>query len=155
VPEAPNAEVLARAYISALDIAREAHFARQDWAVALRCLDDTLAAKRALQRPAEDLAATRMNRAVVLGRLGRFGEAQRELEACLQLFRDDPAQSARVLGSLADLFDKQGDVRQAIAQVRRALALCEQLPDPLDRAYSHGNLAIYLERRGTPAELVA
>ena len=35
VPEAPNAEALARALISALDIAREGDYARQDWASAL------------------------------------------------------------------------------------------------------------------------
>ena len=62
-------------------------------------------------------------------------------------------QESQVLGSLASLFDEQGDVRQAITQERRALALCEQLPDPRDRAISHHNLAIYLERSGTPSAL--
>ena len=71
-----------------------------------------------------------MNRAVELGSLGRFGEAKAELEECLQVFQNDPAMRARVLSSLATLFDEQGDVPQAIAQQRRALALCEQLPDP-------------------------
>ena len=42
---------------------------------------------------------------------------------------------------------------QAIAQERRALALCEQLPDPRDRAISHHNLANYLERSGNPSAL--
>jgi hypothetical protein len=58
-----------------------------------------------------------------------------------------------VRGSLADLFDKQGDVSQAIAQQRRALSVCEQLPDPTDRVISHGNLSNYLERSGTPSAL--
>ena len=109
--------------------------------------------KRALERPAEDIAATRMNRANVLRKLGRFGEAKAELEDCLQVFQNDPARRARVLSSLADLFDEQGDVAQAITQERRALALCEQLPDPGDRAISHNNLANYLERSGTPSAL--
>ena len=153
VPEAPDAEFLARAFISALDIATDADFSRNDWASALRRLDATLEVKRALERPAEDIGATRMNRAVVLGRLRRFGEARAELEACLQLFQNDPAMSAKVLGSLADLFDEQGDVAQAITQQRRALALREQLPDPADRAISHNNIANYLERHGTPSAL--
>lgn len=153
VPEALDPAFLARAYISALDVACDAHFAAQDWEAALPRLDAILAVKRALERPAEDIAVTRMNRANVLGRLGRFGEAQAELEACLQINQHDPVQSQRIRSALADLFAKQGDVTQAIAQERRALVLCEQLPDPSDRAISHNNLAIYLERSGTPAAL--
>lgn len=153
VPEAPDAENLARAYIGALDIAREADFARQDWASALRRVDAVLEVKRALERPAEDIAHDRMNRANVLMNLYRFAEARAELEACLPLFQNDPARSAKVLGSLADLFAQQGDVAKAITQVRRALALLEQLPDPAERASSHNNLANYLERHGAPAAL--
>jgi len=92
-----------------------------------------------------------MNRASALGRLGRFGEAQAELEDCLQVFENDPARRATILSSLADLFDDQGDIAQAITQQRRALALSEQLPNPRERAISHHNLANYLNRSGTPA----
>ncbi len=152
VPEAPHPEVLARTYISALDIARDAHYARQDWQAALPRIDAILEVTHTLQRP-DEYAATRMNRAVVLGNLGRFGEAQAELEACLQIFQHDPTKSARVLSSLADLFDKQGDVTEAIRQERRALALREYLPDPHDRTISHNNLAESLYRSGTPAAL--
>ena len=153
VPEAPDAESLARALIGALDIARQAHWALEDWDAALRRVDAILELKRALQRPAQDIAGDRMNRAVVLQRLGRFPEAQAELEACLQVFQHDPARSSRTRSALAILFDDQGDVPQAITQERRALALCQQLPDPRGRAISHNNLAIYLERHGTPSGL--
>ena len=153
VPEAPDAEFLARAFIGALDIAREAHFAQGDWPLALRRIDAILEVERALQRPAEHVAATRMNRANVLGRLRRFGEAKAEMEACLPLFQDSPSDNAGALSSLADLFSMQGDIPQAIVQARRALALREQLPEPEDRAISHHNLANYLERSGTPSAL--
>ena len=153
VPEAPDAEMLARAYISALDIAMNADVARQDWESALRRLDAVLEVKRALERPAKDIAATRGTRANVLKELGRFSEARAELEDLAQLFQNSPVDTAKVLSSLAGLFDKQGDVAQAITQQRRALALCEQLPDPADRASSHNNLANYLERSGAPAAL--
>jgi tetratricopeptide (TPR) repeat protein len=153
VPEAPDAEVLARTYISALDIARQADYARNDWESALRRLDTTLEVQHALERSAEDIGAARFNRAVVLVRLGRFGEVRAELEDCLQLFQNNPSWRSKALTSLARLFDEQGDVRQAIAQQRRALAVCEQLPDPDDRAVSHNNLAIYLERQGTAPAL--
>ncbi len=153
VPEAPDPEFLARTLIGALDIACQADRALDDWESALSRNDAVLEVERELQRPAEDIARTRVNRAVVLESLGRFGEAKAELEECLQVFQYDPAMRAKVLGSLARLFSEQGDVPQAIAQVRRALALCEQLPDPSDRALSHNNLANYLERSGNPFAL--
>jgi len=154
VPEAPDAELLARVFIGALDIAKDADYAREDWESALVRLDASLEVERALERPAEVIAATRMNRANVLMQSpGRFGEARAELEACLDAFQNMPDATAKVRGSLADLFNKQGDVAQAITQQRRALALCEQLPDPAVRAISHSNLAHYLERRGTATDL--
>jgi tetratricopeptide (TPR) repeat protein len=154
VPEAPNVEFLARTLLGALDSAMAAHYALEDWEAALRRIDGKLEVKRSLERPAEDIAVDRMNRANVLGRLDRFGEAQAELEDCLRVFQDNPAMRAAVLGSLAGLFADRGDVPQAITQVRRALALCEQLPDPRDRAISHNNLTSYLDRSGTPSALV-
>jgi tetratricopeptide (TPR) repeat protein len=152
-PEAPDREYLARTIISALDIAREAHYAQNDWEPALRRIDAALEIKQELQRPEEDIALTRGNRANVLSRLGRFAEARAELEALLQVFRNDPARSAKVRSSLASLFNQQGDLAQAIAQQRRALTLREQLPDPSDRAISHNNLANYLDRINDPSAL--
>jgi tetratricopeptide (TPR) repeat protein len=154
VPEAPDPEGLARAIVSALDIARQAHFAQEDWTSALRRIDAILEVERAVKRPTQDIAATRMNRANVLKELARFGEARAEMEACLQIFQDDPTRREVVLSSLADLFATQGDVRQAIKLERSALAICEQLPDPSDRAISHNNLANYLRRSGMPSDSV-
>ena len=85
----------------ALDIAKDADRALNDWESALRRTDAVLEVKRGLKRPAEDIARNRMNRAVALVRLGRFGEAKVELEECLQVFQNDPAMRAMVLGSLA------------------------------------------------------
>ncbi|MDX1997773.1 MAG: CHAT domain-containing protein [Thermoanaerobaculia bacterium] len=148
LPEAPNAEDLARTYIGALDVADDADRARQAWQSALTRVDAMLEVKQALRRPAEDLASTRMNRANVLVRLSRLGEAQAELEACLEAFNGDPAGKAMVWGSLANVFDGQGDLPQAIQLARRALALHSQLPEPLKRAISHSDLASYLGRKG-------
>jgi hypothetical protein len=153
VEDAPDAEYLARAITGALDIARAAHYAQEDWEAALTRIDAILEVKRTMNRPAEEIALTRMNRAVVLARVGRFDEAKSELEDCLQIFKDDPARRARVIGSLAELFYEQGDVGQAIRQERRALALFEQLPDPRDRAISHNNLAHYLYGSGEPSSI--
>jgi tetratricopeptide (TPR) repeat protein len=154
VSDAPDPEILARALISALDIAKECHLVRKDWPACLRCMDDTLEAERALGRPVEEIASTRSNRANVLLQMpGRIDEAKAELEACLTLFEGDPAASAAVLSSLAGVLERQGDIRQAIIQERRSLAIQEQLPNPANRAVSHHNLANYLERSGTPSAL--
>ncbi|MGH8591991.1 MAG: CHAT domain-containing protein, partial [Gammaproteobacteria bacterium] len=149
VPEAPDPEFLARALIAGLAIAREAHYIQENWESALRRIDGVLTVKRALGRAAKDIASSRLHRANVLNRLGRFDAAKAEMEDCLDLLQDDPAQRADVFGFLAQLFYRQGDVAQAITQERRALALSEQLPDPRDRAISHNNLAMYLASRGT------
>jgi tetratricopeptide (TPR) repeat protein len=151
VAESPDAEILARVLLSALDIARNAHEAQENYESALRRVDAMLEVERALCRPAEDIAAERMNRANVLVRLGRHSDAQSELEACLQIFRNDPPRRAAVLSSHANLCYDRGEVPQAITQVRRALAIFDQLPDPTDRATSHDNLACYLHRSGTPS----
>ncbi|MGH9834301.1 MAG: tetratricopeptide repeat protein, partial [Blastocatellia bacterium] len=130
-----------------------AHFAQEDWESSLHRIDTMLEVQRALERPAEDNARILINRANVLGALGRFGEAQIELEDCLQVFQHDRARSVRVLSSLAILFYEQGDMPQAVRQERRALTLCEQLPGPNDRAISHNNLAYYLERTGVSSAI--
>ncbi len=154
VPEAPYAEYLARVFISAIDIAKDADFVRQDWESALHRLETKLEIEQALHRSAQSIGMTRMNRANVLMKIpGRLGEAKSELEACLDLFENKPDSSAAVLSSLANLFYKQDDITQAIAQERRALAMREQLPDPNERAISHNNLGHYLERLDSPADL--
>jgi tetratricopeptide (TPR) repeat protein len=152
LPEAPNLAFLARTFIAALDIANDADRAQNDWNSALRRTDAVLDVKRALQCTADDIAETRMNRAVELDALDRYDEAKAELEVCLEVFQNDPARRATVLASLAHVFDKQGHVPHAISQQRRALALREALRDPAARAISHSNLAIHLERSGTPSD---
>ena len=153
VPESPDPEYLARGVIATLGIVAHAQCALEDWEAAVSAIDAILGVKRALQRPAEDIAATRTDRANVLARLSRFAEAKAELEACLLVFQNNPVRSARVIGSLASLFNDQGDVAQAANQERRALAVREQLPDSRDRATSHNNLASFLDRSGTPTAL--
>lgn len=153
VPQAPDTEQLARTLISALDVARQTDNARNDWESALKRIDTMIAVERDLHRSDEDIGESRFNRANVLLMLNRLPEARRELEACSKIFEDHPSVRSKVLSSLAELFNKQGDLSQAIVQERRSLALCDRLPDPADRAISHGNLAKYLRRQDTPATL--
>jgi len=127
VPEAPDLEFLSRVYISALDIAKEVDYAQKDWNSALKRLETSLQVKQAIARSAADIGQTRYSRATVLIQLGWPEEAKEELEACLELFADDPTKKSKVRHSLADLFDELGDTAQAIRQVRQALAICEHL----------------------------
>ena len=53
-----------------------------------------------------------------------------------------------MLSALADVWDERGDTAQAADLQRQALAVCNRLPDPSDRAISHNNLAKYLEKLG-------
>lgn len=152
VHEAPDREVLARSVIAALDVARDAYWEEEDWKHALETIEKTLELERELNRSPEDIAATRLNRAVALIGLQRLIEARAEIEHCMGAFQEHPVMYAKSLSALADLLDNQGDVAGAIEQERRALAKCEQLPDPCDRAVSHYNLADYLERNGAPED---
>ena len=154
VPEAPDAEALARAFISALDIAKEAHCALDDWESALRRTDTVLEVKRALERPAEDIAVDsdepgqRARTTSPLrrgqGRVGRVPPGFPE--------RPDPHVPRRSVPSPICSTSKatwpRPSPRSAAPSPSR-----EQLPDPDDRAISHNNLAIYLERSGTPSAL--
>ena len=144
VPEAPDATILTRIWISSLDIAKDGAFAKRDWPTALFYLDEMLECMQSLSRSPYDIGNVRMNRASVLMQLKEFSNARQELEACLPLFQADPYRSSGVLFSLADLFSEMGDVQQAIVLARRALAIRNDLPSPQDRAGSHHNLAKYL-----------
>src|SRR5262249_14528808 len=104
-------------------IAMHGHIAQEDWEAALRRIDAILEVNRVLERPAEDIARNRMNRANMLVRMGRFGAAKADLEDCLQVFQNDSAHRAKALSSLADLFDKQDDVAQAVSDLRQSRRL--------------------------------
>lgn len=153
LPDSLGGEVIVRTYIGALDVAKQADSATEDWDSALRRQDAVLEVERRLHQPLLDIADSRMNRANILVALHRFGEARQELEECLALFQNDSAREARVRSILAALFAGQNDINQAVIQERRALALREQFEVPSERAVSHHNLAAYLQRFGEPDSL--
>lgn len=147
-PEAPDREILVRALTGGLDIATEAHIALKQWEPALERIEASLVVKKSAGRTSHDIAIDRVNRANVLSTLKRYDDAKDEIEACLDIFADDPAGRALVLASLASLYHDTGDVGQAIAQARRASALHDSLPDPSERAKLHNNLSNYLAHAG-------
>lgn len=150
VREAPDAVLLGRVLVGALDIAREANSALNRWPESLHLLEEIEATERSLGEGMHELTRTRFNQYGPLLRLGRFDEAQRLLEGCLQVFRevDDLTNQAMALSALADLWDKRGDRGQAAALQRQALTVLNRLPGLADRAMSHGNLSNYLDRVG-------
>jgi tetratricopeptide (TPR) repeat protein len=139
---APDADFLARAFISALDIAGEAHQTLEHWQECLDLLTEIEQVEQAGGESEQALARTRFNRYKPLIGLGRLDEAQWVLEGCLQVFShvNDLTQQATVLSALAEVWEKRGDVSRAIELARQALAICERLPNPEDRAISHGKL---------------
>jgi len=147
---APDADFLARAFISALDIAKEAHQTLKHWQDCLDLLTETEQVKQACGESTHALARTRFNRYKHLMKLERLDEAQRVLEGCLQVFSNvnDLTAQATVLSALTDVWNERGDVSHAIELARQSLALRERLPNPEDRAISHGNLSIYLHKVG-------
>lgn len=150
VPEAPDAEVLARALIGAFNLAIQVDDVNEDWEASLAKVEIVLDIERSLARPSEGIGATRFNRANTLMQMPeRLDEARDELEACIELFQHEPNVRAKILTSLANLAEKQGDLNTSIDYERRALALHEQLPDPFGCLDSHNNLACCLSMRAT------
>lgn len=150
VPEAPDAVVLGRVLVGALDIARQANSALKRWQVCLDLVEEMETTRGSLGEGKHELAFTRFNRYYPLLSLGRLDEAQRLLEGCLQVFCevDDLTGQARVLSALADLWNRRGDHGQAVALERQALAVLSRLPALADRAASHANLSGYLGHLG-------
>jgi tetratricopeptide (TPR) repeat protein len=135
--------------VRALQILAEERTITRDWLSAVRNYDLIIRLKKERGSPEVEIGFSRASRANVLRQLGRYPEAKRELEDCLDVFRNDPTTSALVLSSLGDLFAGMGDQAQAIAQHRRALVVLDQSPNPIDRATVHGNIALCLEKSGT------
>jgi tetratricopeptide (TPR) repeat protein len=154
VAEAPDPELLGRAMVGALDVARRAVLAPEEWEASLALLDELESVQRDLGSGEHERARTRFHRYGPLLRLRRLPEAQSVLEECLAVFRryDDLTAQVTTLNGLADLWNRKDDPRQAADLERRALDLSNRLPGPECRGASHENLAIYLRRLGATAD---
>lgn len=144
IADAPDSETLARLYMNVLEAIGDAHFAQPDWPAALEVIEAAITLKRQLQRPPDDIAGSLTDRANILRNLGRLQEAKTELEACYDLYGDNPIAQTRVISSLGRVFEELADYQQALQQERRVLAMHEYLLDPVERAISHNNMANYL-----------
>jgi tetratricopeptide (TPR) repeat protein len=154
VPQAPDTEFLGRLLVGGLNIAGQASLSLERWGACLELVGETEQAERELGEGQLELAITRFNRYGPLIRLGRLDEAQRVVEECLAVFRgmDDLTHQSGALSAMADIWAERGDTGQAIALARQALAIRNRLPDPCDRAISHGNLSTYLHKAAQTAE---
>ena len=149
-PDAPNPVVLGRALVSGLDIAEDANRQLERWDACLTLLNEIEQTKREMGASKQEQARTRYNQYGPLMKLGRLTEAQRVVEACLDVEREagDLYGQSKALSALADIWKERGDLTQAIALERQSLSICNRLPDPSDRAISHGNLSSYLDDSG-------
>ena len=150
VPDAPEPVVLARNLVSGLDIAEDANGQLERWDACLTLLTEIEQIKREIGANKQEQFRTRFNQYWPLLKLGRLAEAQRVVEACFAVFAEagDLTMQSKALSALADIWAARGDLTQASALERQALSICNRLPDPSDRAISHGNLATYLEKAG-------
>jgi len=150
--EAPDREQLGRAFISALDIAKDAYSRQENWQACLDMLKEQEQVQKERGAGDLDVAQTRFNQYYPLLELNKLPEAQQVLEECLHIFRDndDTYRQSAALSALADVWDRRGDLRQAIGLQRQALSLCNGLPVPSDRAVSHENLSNYLHKSAQP-----
>jgi tetratricopeptide (TPR) repeat protein len=154
VPEAPEDALLARTLLIGLEIACHTHRALERWQPSLDLLGELEQVQRDLGAGEHEVARMRVNRYGPLMALGDLAEARAVLKGCLDVFHrvDDVTNEAIATSALADVWNELGDPTQAIALERRALAVCDRLPLPGDRAASHHNLVNYLHAAGTPAE---
>ncbi len=148
VEEAPDPVDLARALVSGLDIAREANQNLEQWQACLDLLDELERVKQKAGWGRHERYITRFNKYGPLVSLGRLDEARQTVEACLEVYReeDDLLNQSKALGALADIRGTGGDLEQAVALERKALAVRSKLPDLQDRSISHHNLSEYLYR---------
>ncbi len=154
VAEAPDRTVLGRTLVSGLDIAKDANRSLERWQACLDLLKEIESVEGAQGENEVELAGTRFNQYGALLRLGRVDAAQRIVESCLTVFRSAGvvADEARCLSALAQIWDERGEIFEAIALERQALAVSNTLPDPSDRAISHDSLSTYHDKAGQPTE---
>jgi hypothetical protein len=148
--QAPDKDFLLSVLIDALDIAESAQRELENWQACLALLQETADLQQIRGDNEQEQAETRFNTYTPLLYLGHLDEAQEVLNHCLQVYKryEDLTGQEQSLSALADICNKRGDSSQAIALERQALAICERLEDPEDRAISHGNLANYLFNAG-------
>jgi tetratricopeptide (TPR) repeat protein len=155
VPEAPQLWFLQRVLCAALDFARMANMALGRVEACLHLMDECEQVQREKGMSEYELARTRFNRYGALIELGRLPEAKELLEDCLRVCQDvqDFGGQAMALSGLGQVWQRIGDMNQAIALERQALALWERLPDPCGRSGSHSRLADHLRYAGQLEEM--
>jgi tetratricopeptide (TPR) repeat protein len=140
LPQAPHPQ-LAATLIHALDIASRINASEEEWEPALNRADAIVALKRALKYSPENIGVDQLTRAFCLTELERYTEAKTELDHCLNVFKNNTSFKAKTYSYLAVLFNKLGDIPQAILQGRRALATLGNSESIGDRGAAHYNLA--------------
>ncbi len=146
LPEAPDSVFLARALIYGLDVAENANLQLENWEACLSLLKEKEQTEQENGAGRQELCGSRFNQYWPLINLGRLDEAQAVLGECLAVFREanDLIHQAACLNAFANIWDLRGDMGQAIALEKQALAIRNQLSNPSNRAISHGNLSNYL-----------
>lgn len=139
-----------------LDTGHTAALYSEQWERALALNAEIVKVKQERGADALELARRRANDYGPLLRLRRFDAARGLLRECRAVFevQRDVSGLQAVYSALADLEDKTGDRAAAVRFEQTALGYTYQAGAPEDCAFSHGNLANYLERQGADPALV-
>jgi tetratricopeptide (TPR) repeat protein len=137
-------------YETVLDTTRNSAVAVADWQLAFELNAEVVARRRDRGASSYEIAATVLNDAGPLIRLGRFEDAGLLLSQCQRLFEDyaDTTMLARVLSARASLEAALGHPQPAVDLEATALRLSYSRPESISIAVSHHNLAAYLFASG-------
>ena len=157
VPQSLDVNMLARTFISALNVFLEVCKDLKQWEACLNCVDETIYLKKVIRESEYEIAGEFYNRGSLLIELGKMDEAKKELKYCFGFFEraGDVKLIAGTLSALSVVYSKQGDLDQAISLERRALNILNTLPNLEERAGSHNNLSNRFQELGQTSEAAA
>jgi len=144
IPEAPDPVILGHGLVSCLDIAALAKSSMKSYEECLEFNDEMIQVQKDLGESKLQLARSNLNRCQTLIELNRLDEAQPIIEYCLDVFRESETLDFQVqaLNALAVLWYKRQDYPKAIVVLQQALAICNGLSNPINRAKFHSNLSL-------------
>ena len=153
-PEAPDPTIIGIGFVSCLDVAALAKMAIKSFDKCLELNDEMIQVQKDLGETELQLARSQLNRCQTLCELNCLDEAQTKIEACLDVFRgyDSLDFQVQALNALAGVWYKRRDYDQAISIFQQGLAICNGLPNPIDRAKFHSNLSLMYRFKNNPEE---
>jgi len=140
--------------ISCLHVQKELEYRRQDWPALVYTCDRSIEVKRESGKKEVEIAEDILHCTPPLIVLGDLEQARRNLEYCLDLFRQEGqvGNQSVALGHLGRVWEKRGDLPRCVGFEEKALSFAYQGSNYGDAAILHNNLAVHLGTLGRFAE---